>query len=578
MKINDAIISFLRDFGVKYVYGVSGANIEHIHDSIHRLGQGKLMTVMSKSESGAAFMADAHARVHHTLGVCCATSGGGMLNLLVGVAESYMESVPVLALVGQAPLSLEGKGAFQDSSGLERSVHGEQLWGSVAKHMVKIKKAEEFWPEFLGSLRMAFSGRPGPVVILLPRDVYDLEVTEPKPEWLEELLKDIQPKPSDATQVNLLRQALETAKKPVMIIGQGVRNSLKTDAIVQFALETGIPVATTMSSLGAYPNQEDNYLGMIGMAGHPSVHQYILKEADLILVVGSGLSILNRGPLGSVLDAPKTFFVNIDGCAVRHSFPKAQLIEADAGDFFEKLFKQRSGLSWSMPKNYKRQVYKPVLAKSPSPQGGEGSGARSSSLLQSEAILALQEYLPSHGHLVFDAGNCAAAAMHYTQVPVHTSSTIALGMGGMGYSIGAAIGAQLGSDKGARTVVFVGDGAFLMAGLEIHTAVALNLPILYVVFNNNQHGMCTTRQNLYFEGRLECVSYPSVDIAQIAKGFGDDKHIWVGQASNLSELKACLKDYQEHINLTGVLDLRISQEEVPPFTAFLQPDAEVIDS
>lgn len=571
MKINDAIISFLRDFGVKYVYGVSGANIEHIHDAIHRLGRGKLVSVLSKSESGAAFMADAHARVHHTLGVCCATSGGGMLNLLVGVAESYMESVPVLALVGQAPMSLEGKGAFQDSSGLERTVQGEHLWESVAKHMAKIRTAEEFWPEFLGSLRMAFSGRPGPVVILLPRDIYDLEVDEPNPIWIEQLLKEIRVKPSELSQVEMLRQALGEAKKPVLIMGQGVRNSLKIDAIVQFALETGMPVATTMSSVGEYPNHLGNYLGMIGMAGHPSVHKYIAEEADLIFIVGTGLSILNRGPLGSVLDSPKSYFVNIEASSIRHSFPKAQVIEADAGDFFENLFKQRVGLSWSMPENYKRQVYKPVLARTQDKKNWAGT------LLQSEAIFALQEYLPSYGHLVFDAGNCAAAAMHYSKVPIRTSSTIALGMGGMGYSIGGAIGAQLGSDEHARTVVFVGDGAFLMAGLEIHTAVALKLPVLYVVFNNNQHGMCTTRQNLYFEGRLECVSYPSVDIAQIARGFGDNKSLWVAQASSLDELKVCLQDYREHMNLPGVLDLRISQEEVPPFTAFLPPDAEVID-
>ena len=572
MKINDAIIYFLREYGVKYIYGVSGANIEHIHDSIHRLGQGKLVSVMSKSESGAAFMADAHARVHHTLGVCCATSGGGMLNLLVGIAESYMESVPVLALVGQPPTSLEGKGAFQDSSGFERSVKGEQLWESVAKHMVKITKAEDFWPEFLLALRVAFAGRPGPVVVLLPTDVYDLEVPEPNPAWIEQLQADIIATPvCEPAMVTRVRAALIEAKKPVLIIGQGIRGSPKSDAVIQFAIETGIPVATTLSSRGDYPNNLQNYLGMIGMAGHPSVHQYIQQEADLILVAGSGLSVLNRGPLGPRLDHSKTIFINIESSSIRHSFPRAQVVEVDVGDFFERLFKQREGLTWPFPANYKRQVYKPILSNLPDHRNWEGS------LLQSQAILALQEILPNHGHLLFDAGNCAAAAMHYSLVPAHTTSTIALGMGGMGYSIGGAIGAQLGSDEHARTVVFVGDGAFLMCGLEIHTAVALKLPILYVVFNNNQHGMCTTRQQLYFEGRLECVSYPCVDIAQIARGLGNSQSIWTGQASSLDELQDCLRDYRQHMEVPGVLDLRISREEVPPFTAFLPPDAEVID-
>ncbi|MBL4818166.1 MAG: thiamine pyrophosphate-binding protein, partial [Deltaproteobacteria bacterium] len=179
MKINDAIISTLVNHEVEYIFGVSGANIEHIHDSIHRLGDGKLKSVLAKHESGAAFMADAYARVHNKLGVCCSTSGGGMVNLLAGIAESYMESNPVLALVGQVPLSLEGKGAFQDSSGFERSVDGEKLWGSVSKYVAKLTGPEDFWPEFLGALEAAQSGRPGPAVLLLPRDVYEMEVGTP---------------------------------------------------------------------------------------------------------------------------------------------------------------------------------------------------------------------------------------------------------------------------------------------------------------------------------------------------------------------------------------------------------------
>src|SRR5581483_4732928 len=122
MKLADALVTTLRDWGLEYLFGVGGANIEHLYDSVHRLSRGRFRTVGAKTEIGAAFMAAARARVHRTRGVFCATSGGGMMNLAVGVAESFAESVPVLALVGQPPTHLEGRGAFQDSSGIGRSV------------------------------------------------------------------------------------------------------------------------------------------------------------------------------------------------------------------------------------------------------------------------------------------------------------------------------------------------------------------------------------------------------------------------------------------------------------------------
>jgi acetolactate synthase-1/2/3 large subunit len=156
-----------------------------------------------------------------------------------------------------------------------------------------------------------------------------------------------------------------------------------------------------------------------------------------------------------------------------------------------------------------------------------------------------------------------------TIVPPGSSSTIALGMGGMGYAIAGAIGAQLGSPPGTRTVVFAGDGAFLMTGLEIHTAVDLGLPILFVVFNNNMHGMCVTRQQLFFESRLECVRYAPVNVELIARGLGTPDQLWVGSASTVDELRYQLEDYRKHTDLPGVLELRLLHEEVPPFTPFL---------
>ncbi|HEX7836037.1 MAG TPA: thiamine pyrophosphate-binding protein, partial [Kofleriaceae bacterium] len=172
MKLVDALVTTLRDWDVGYVFGVSGANIEHVHDAIHRLGGERLRSVLARSEGGAAFMADCRARVHRTLGICAATSGGGMMNLAVGVAEAYAESVPVLALVGQAPSALEGRGAFQDSSGIGRTVDAIGLWRAMTKLVARVDAGRSFWERLHAAVAAALSGRPGPAVLLLPRDVY----------------------------------------------------------------------------------------------------------------------------------------------------------------------------------------------------------------------------------------------------------------------------------------------------------------------------------------------------------------------------------------------------------------------
>jgi len=533
--------------------------------------------VMARSEDGAAFMADCRARVHRTLGVCCSTSGGGMMNLTVGIAESFAESVPVLALVGQPPLSLEGTGAFQESSGIGRSVDSLGIWRSITKYAAKVSDPNTFWHHLTEAVKAALSGRPGPAVLLLPRDVFDSEV-DPVPGGWVETLKDVTC-PLEITEeaVRPLFEEIDRAESPVIIFGQGVRRCNDPRAVSEFAKCTGIPVATTLSGRAEFPNDDPLYLGMLGVAGHPSVHAYLKELADLIIVVGSGLNLMTRHPLDAVLKDKRVAVVNIDIRQITRVMAPAIAIEGDAGEVFRILsnLQKRKPMKVKPAVRYTRRIFKPTLAPT-LPVDNNRCETGDPPLLQSEAIASLQPFLPVNGHLLYDAGNCATAAMHMTGVPLGTSSTIALGMGGMGYAIAASIGAQLGSGKSARTVVFAGDGAFLISGFEVHTAVELGLPILYVIFNNSMHGMCAMRQQYFFESRLECVRYSRVDIAQIARGFGDARRLWVGSAGTKEELRHQLDLYRDNTSIPGVLELRLSCEEVPPFTPFLTSDAQTL--
>jgi acetolactate synthase I/II/III large subunit len=574
LRISDAIVQALIYLDVRYIFGVSGANIEHLHDAIHRLGEGKLKSVMAKSEDGAAFMADCRARVHRCLGVCCSTSGGGMMNLIAGIAESYADSVPVLALVGQPPSALEGKGAFQDSSGTNGTVDSMKLWGAVSKYVAKISKPEDFWDHLTNAIKLAFSGRPGPVVLLFPRDIFEQEV-QPCPEnWANELEKLICPPEVTSDTICHLFEEICRAKNPVLILGHGVRRCSDPQAVVKFAHSVCLPVITTLAGRSEFPNDDPLYLGTLGVVGHPSAHTYLKEQADLLIVVGSDLNFMTRQPIQSTLLDKKIAVVNVDVTQICRIVSPNLIVEADAGVVFKGLLEilQQKPFKVELQQGYHLEIFKPLLAPPISPYDSRLI-SNSEILLQSEAISIIQNFLPENGHILYDAGNCAGAAIHLTKVPLGSSSTIALGMGGMGYAIAGSIGAQLGSLPGVRTVVFAGDGAFLMTGLEIHTAVDLQLPILFIVFNNNMHGMCVTRQQLFFESRLECARYAPVNIAMIAQGFGSPDKLWVGSADTVTELRYQLEEYMKHADIPGVLELRLLREEIPPFKPFLAEDA-----
>jgi acetolactate synthase-1/2/3 large subunit len=392
------------------------------------------------------------------------------------------------------------------------------------------------------------------------------------PRSLEAFRRPIAPR--DETSVRALLERLRRAQRPVLVLGTGVARSSRPGAVLDFVRACRVPVVTTMASPGLFDNDDPLYLGAIGVAGHPSAHRYLNEHADLIVAVGTGLDVMTRAPLGPAFERADLAIINVDASAVVRALSPSLVVEADAGLAFEQL-----NLRWrerpfrcAPIDGYRRTKYRAIRVEPDAPLPTD-------TLLQSEALAMLQGYLPERGHLVFDAGNCAASALHYLDIPPEVTTTIALGMGGMGYSIAGGAGAQLGSEAGARTVVLCGDGAFLMAGLEVHCAVELALPILFVVFNNARHGLCVTRQRLMFEGRTECSEYPAVRIAEMARGLGTPAALWTVRAATPSQLAAALEDYhRHHRHGPGVLELHLPIEEVPPFTPFLPADAETFEA
>jgi len=574
MRLSDALIEALVQLQIKHVFGVSGANIEHLHDALNRIGKGRIQGVLAKRECGAANMADGYARTHQKLGVCCATSGGGMVNLLEGVAESYADAVPILAIIGQPPQALEGNGAFQDSSGLQHTVNAEMMCQAQSKYCKKINTAEEFWPALSQAVIAALSPPHGPSILLIPRNLYEQEVTELNEHWASDLLNSLPKKKPQPADIDFLQKALSNAQVPVLILGSG---SLWANQqhVIDFIKNNKMAVATTMSAAHAFPNDDPAYLGVVGAAGNPSAHEYINKKADLIVVAGSSLPVMINAPIDEGLKSRPVIFIDEDNSSLPRKFAQCKFIISEIGALFNAINQGRhaqAARATNYLKDYQRTYVQPAWA----PDRGDSLPHTEATLSQSQAIVQLSQYLPSHGHLFFDAGNCAAAAMHMLSIPSGCTASIALGMGGMGYALGGAIGAQIGSDKDSQTLAIIGDGAFLMSGFEVHTAVEWHLPILFVIFNNAMHGMCVTRDQLFFAGRIECATYHRVDFMKVAQGLGESDSLWTGRASTELELAHSLKDYFKNADRPGVLDLIIEREEIPPFAPFLPANTATI--
>jgi len=286
------------------------------------------------------------------------------------------------------------------------------------------------------------------------------------------------------------------------------------------------------------------------------------------------LNVMVRHPIGAGLERAEVSVVNVDLEQLQASMDLNTQVKGDAGLVFQDLLElhEASPFKKDALNGYEIKYEPPRLAEPYlNPEAYEERLKNPESvLIQSEAIEILQQHLPERGTISLDAGNCAVAALHQLKFKEGQRSNIALGMGGLGYAIPASLGAQFGSPEGESSMVICGDGAFLMLGLEIHTAIEWQLPILFVVFNNDAHGMCISRQQIFFDGRIEATTFDPVDYAQVSRGLGSQDQLWVGKAETTQELENVLNDYKNRSTKgPGVLELKMRVEELPPFTPFL---------
>lgn len=542
-RVVDHIVDYLASAGVGYIFGVDGANIEDLYDAAHFCDE--VTAVLAKHEFSAATMADGYSRSGAGLGVVAATSGGGCLNTVAGLGEALASRVPVLALIGQPPTSLDGRGAFQDTSGCNGALNGEALFSAVSVFCRRVLAPEETATALPEAIDAA--NRGGPAVLLLPKDIQQSSLDVRRPPTgvaVGAQLGDPQ----------AIARALRRADGPITIIaGEQVARDDARAELAQLRSMLRARVATVPDAKDAAGTPGfglSSALGVTGVMGHPGVATAIADSA-LCLLIGTRLTVTARAGLDDVLASVPTYSIG----AAAPFIPCTHIHTQDLRGSLKLLTQELNGTGRPtgvrVPDVVPRAELKPPVH--------DGAGVR-----YRDAMAALDAALPDGVDIVVDAGNIGASAIHCLPARRDGRFIVALGMGGMGYSFGAALGMAFGRRR--RTVVIAGDGSFYMHGMEIHTALQYGLPVTFLLFDNHAHAMCVTREQLFYD---DLYSYNRFGPSRLGAGLAA---MFPGLSSvdvdTLDDLPGALRAALDG-NGPSVVSVECSPDEIPPFAAFL---------
>ncbi|MDT5217989.1 MAG: acetolactate synthase large subunit [Mycobacterium sp.] len=545
----DHIVEHIAAIGVHHIFGVDGANIEDLYDAAHF--ESSVTAILAKHEFSATTMADGYSRSGAGLGVVAATSGGGALNLVAGLGESLTSRVPVLALVGQPATGMDGQGSFQDTSGRNGSLNAESLFSAVSLSCERVLTPAGIIPALTRAIAIARTG--GPAVLLLPKDIQQgqVEVVDPA-NWLPE------PRPIGNPQP--IVRALRRAQGPVtFIVGEQVardnaRSELEELRAVLRAQVATVPDAKDVAGTPGFGSS--SALGVTGVMGHPGVAEAVAASA-VCLVIGTRLSVTARTGLDDALASVPVVSI---GSAPPY-FPCTHVHTEDLRGSLRMLIDALSGSGRPTRLRVPDKVLRTELT--PPPYTGVGVRYR-------DAMAVLDGVLPDGTDIVVDAGNTGAAAIHHLPARRDGRFVVALGMGGMGYSFGAGIGMAFGRANhgrtAGRTVIIAGDGAFFMHGMEVHTAIQYQLPVTFILFNNNAHAMCVTREQLFYD---DLYSYNRFSSSQLGSGLAA---MFPGLTSvDVTDLEQLAPELRAALAVDGpaVVSIECAADEIPPFAAFL---------
>ncbi|CUX49947.1 Acetolactate synthase large subunit [Clostridium sp. C105KSO13] len=493
----EIVIACLKEQGVDTVFGYPGGAILNLYDALYKHSD-EIRHILTSHEQGAAHAADGYARATGRAGVCFATSGPGATNLVTGIATAYMDSIPIVAITCNVGVSLLGKDSFQ-----EIDIAGITM--PITKHNYIVKDVAKLAETIRKAFRIAQTGRPGPVLIDIPKDI-TAEKTDYKPAKIEPTVpvsEAVSEKEID-TAISMINKS----KRPYIFVGGGAVLSGADKELMEFVNKVDAPVADTLMGKGAFPGTDKRYTGMLGMHG-TKTSNYGVSACDLLIVVGARFSDRVTGNTKKFAKNAKLLQFDVDEAEMNKNVIITKSVTGDIKEVLKKVNQKlppQSHPEWmdkiqGYKEKYPLQYHKDVL---------------------SGPFIVEEIYRQTKGDalIVTEVGQHQMWAAQYYQFTKPRTLITSGGLGTMGYGLGAALGAKTGCPE-KLVVNIAGDGCFRMNMNEIATAVRYQIPVIEVIVNNHVLGMVRQWQDLFYEKRYSAtVLEDAVDFVKLAEAMG----------------------------------------------------------
>ncbi len=527
-------VEVLVEQGVDTLFGYPGGAVLNLYDELYK-NSDRIRHVLTAHEQGASHAADGYARATGRTGVVLATSGPGATNLVTGIATAYMDSVPMVAFTGNVATTLLGKDSFQEA-------YIEGITMPITKHNYTVRRVEDLADTMRAAFRIAQSGRKGPVLVDIPKDITaaSCEFTPKAPELIRTVTR------YNEEDVKKAAQMINASERPIVYFGGGVRSAAGCQPLRDLLEKTGMPATYTLMAAGVLSYGEPHNLGLLGMHGCYAANKAI-DEADLVIAVGTRFSDRVALNPDSFAKRAKIIQIDIDPSELGKNVDVDLSLTGDASYILQAILpyveKAEHKLWMEQIRGWQKDDYKPVDSDT--------------ELKPHQIIDEICNQAGPEAVYVTDVGQhqmWAAQYLHHTKSRGFLTSG---GLGTMGFGYGAAIGAQMALGRDARVVMLTGDGSFHMNLNEACTAVSYDLPIITVIFNNQVLGMVRQWQTTFYEKRYSDTDpHRKTDFVKLAEGFGAKGY----RAATPAEFKAAFADAMKQKGPSWI-DCRIGKDE-----------------
>lgn len=529
---NDIIVKYLFIEGVEYIFGYPGGAIMPIYDALHRFSD-HIIHILTRHEQGAIHAAQGYARVSRKIGVCISTSGPGATNLITGLADAMIDNTPVLCICGQVASHLLGKNSFQETNIIDISI-------PISKWNTQILLTQDIGILLQKAFYIANYGRPAPVLIDITKDAQIKKSSFEDSQYKVEFYKINHYCPYTNIQYSSIKKSykiINCSKKPLVLVGQGIGLANAEKELKKFIEKADLPVASTLLGIDVIDNTHPLFMGMLGMHGGYSTN-LLTNQCDLLIAIGMRFDERVTGDIERYARQAKVIHIDIDTCEI------GKLIHCNisvVGDckislplITEKLRKTTKKI-WVDIFYKTKKCEEKIIIRDLYPINNV--------LSMGEVIKCINMYKDKDAILITDVGQHQMISSRYFNFSYRKSQITSGGLGTMGFSIPASIGAELG-DKERQIICIVGDGGIQMTIQEFGTLMQNKLPIKIILLNNSFLGMVRQWQELFFERRYACTKLINPDFVQIARSY----EIRSEKVLNRYSLNKEVKKILEHIN------------------------------